>query len=397
MFRIGIDGRMIQGTGIATYTFELLKGALSSEKFREDFQFVLFTGRDQIEWVQKEFAFYLSNGRLEIVEANFHWYGFEEQIRFPLLIRKSRLDLMHFPHFNVSIWCPVPYVFTLHDLILLAHPSIRATRLSPWKFYLKKLGYLFGLKSALKNARAIFTFTQFGKNDILKFFPSTRGEKIHIIPEGPGHSDLPPKGAGDRNILLRYNIVKPYLLYVGNAYPHKNLETLIDGVKNLLSRGYDWQLVIVGPEDDFRKELRARAGVMGGKQVIFTGFIPKEDLGALYEFAMVYVYPSFYEGFALPILEAMYYGLPIVSSNRTVLPEILGDAVEYFDPSHTESMVNAILRVSSDLKRQAELREKGYRCREKYSWQSLTDETLKIYSDVLTHAKKYSKETSTTS
>lgn len=396
MFRIGLDGRMIQGTGIATYIFEFLSFALKDKEFENTFQFVLFTSTDQKTWVEKKFADVIASGRLEVVEANFHWYGFQEQWKFPWLIKKNQLDLMHFPHFNVSVFCPVPYVVTIHDLILLGYPTIRATRLSFLKFYLKKLGYLFVMKTALRRARAIFTFTQFGKNDILKHFQSgVNPRKIHVIPEGPGHSNLPPKGNGDKNLLLSYTIKKPYLLYVGNAYPHKNLDTLVDGFQILLEKGVDWQLVIVGSDDDFREELKKKCFSMGlwkaggsFNRVVFTGYVKKEVLATLYEFALLYVYPSFYEGFAFPPLEAMSYGVPVVSSNQTVLPEILGDSVEYFNPWNKEEMVQTILKVSNNFERQKELRHKGFQCIQKYSWESLAHKTLEKYYYILTHAKE---------
>ncbi len=395
MFRIGLDGRMIQGTGIATYIFEFLTFALRDKKFENTFQFVLFTGANQMEWVKNKFADFLLDERLELVETNFHWYGFKEQFLFPLLIKKSRLDLMHFPHFNVSIFCSVPYVVTIHDLILLGYPTIRATRLSPWKFYVKRFFYLLTLRLAFFRARAIFTFTQFGKNDILKHFKIwTNPKKIHVIPEGPGHSDLFPQGNGDKNLLLRYTIEKPYLLYVGNAYPHKNLDALVEGFQRLLKEGEDWQLVIVGSDDDFRRELKEKCVSMAlwknsesFNRIVFTGYVEKEVLAVLYEFALLYVYPSFYEGFAFPVLEAMRYGVPVVSSNQTVLPEILGDSVEYFNPHNTEEMICAIRKVLNNTERQDELREKGFQCIQKYSWEFLAHKTLEMYLNVLAHVK----------
>jgi glycosyltransferase involved in cell wall biosynthesis len=251
------------------------------------------------------------------------------------------------------------------------------------------------LAFALFRARAIFTFTQFGKKDIVKHFKMwVNPEKIHVIPEGPGHSDLPREENGDKNLLLGYTIEKPYLLYVGNAYPHKNLDTLVNGFERLLATGVDWQLGIVGSDDDFRGELKEKCASMGlwknsgdFNRVVFTGYVEKEVLATLYKFALLYVYPSFYEGFAFPVLEAMRYGVPVVCSNQTVLPEILGDSVEYFDPHNIEEMIETIKKVSNDFERQEELRQKGFECIQKYSWEFLARITLQTYLSVLTHGK----------
>ncbi len=390
--RIGLDGRMLHETGIGTYTFELLKAMLMVS---EEHTFVFFLKPQKIEWVKKNLGIFIERGFLELVPAPVDWYGIQEQVQLPKYIRKARLDLMHFPHFNIAVFCPVPFVVTIHDLILLGYPSIRMTRLSPWKFRLKKFAYLFVIRQALKKSKAIFTFTEFGRDDILKYFPgAAKKDKIYVFPEGPGQTDLPEKFTDDKATLLRYNIKKSYLLYVGNAYPHKNLQALILAFDELLRNGWDGQLVIVGKDDDFRKELKESCktlGIWGNSKemdrVVFTGYVDPTELASFYTNAIMYVFPSLYEGFALPQLEAMRYLLPVVSSEKTCLPEILKDAVEYCNPEDPKNIVLAIEKILKNPERQEELKKKGKKLLEEYSWDKCARATLMVYQKFATHAE----------
>ena len=178
-------------------------------------------------------------------------------------------------------------------------------------------------------------------------------------------------------------LVKPYLLYVGNAYPHKNLERLILAFKKLVDDGLDYQLVLVGGEDYFYRKLKLKIENWKLKikdGIIFAGFMSDDDLDALYRNASLYVFPSLYEGFGLPPLEAMARGVPVVSSNATCLPEILGDAAFYFNPLDIDDMARVIKEtLSSDRARKA-LIQKGFEQIKKYSWRKMAEETLKLYS-----------------
>lgn len=398
--RIGIDGRLIGETGIGVYTLELLRAMLAeAKKEGHEFEFVLFLPQEKMAMAQETFPKELAAGKLELARADFHWYGLAEQLRFPGIIRRAKVDLMHFPHFNVPILTRTPFVVTIHDLILLGHPSTRATRLSPWKFALKKVAWLAVMHVALRRAKAVFALTKFGKKDLLRHFGSaTKAGKIFVTSEGTGQSDIPPAKKDDKSLLFKYNIKKPFLLYVGNAYPHKNLDVLVLAFAKLLEEGRDWQLVIAGKDDDFRKELKGRCRALGvwgdpaaEDRVIFTGYVKKEELAAMYQQAILYVFPSLYEGFGLPPLEAMRYGLPVVSSDRTCLPEVLGDAAEYFDPSDPANICQAIARVADSPQRAQELRGLGRARAGEYSWGRAAHITIKQYERFLPHAKAKKK------
>jgi glycosyltransferase involved in cell wall biosynthesis len=177
-------------------------------------------------------------------------------------------------------------------------------------------------------------------------------------------------------------IKQPYLLYVGNAYPHKNLEGLIKAYAEIEKEIKNLSLVLVGKEDYFYNRLKQLAKNFSSN-IIFPGFVPDSELAALYQNATAYVFASFYEGFGLPPLEAMAHGLPVVSSSKTCLPEVLGDAALYFNPDDKEDMKNKIKQIIQDEKLRENLRSRGYLQAKKYSWQECAEKTLGVYLNIL--------------
>jgi glycosyltransferase involved in cell wall biosynthesis len=165
---------------------------------------------------------------------------------------------------------------------------------------------------------------------------------------------------------------KPYLLYVGNIYPHKNTERMISAFKKLIQKNHlNYRLIIVGGNNADSAE-----------NIVFTGFIDDDKLDSLYKNAALYIFPSLYEGFGFSPLEAMARGVAIVSSNTSCMPEILGDATLYFDPLDTDDMAKKISKVLSDENLRNTLIEKGFERVKKYSWQKTAEETLEIYKNI---------------
>ncbi len=175
------------------------------------------------------------------------------------------------------------------------------------------------------------------------------------------------------------DIIQPYFLYVGNAYPHKNLSILFACAKAFPEH----VLVLVGREDFFYIRLKAEAEALGIKNILFAGFLRDQELSSLYRFARIYVFPSLYEGFGLPPLEAMACGAPVIASDRGSLPEILGDAALYFDPISKHDLVRLIETVEGDPHLREALREKGYRQVAKFSFRTMATLTYQVYQQVL--------------
>ncbi|MDD5291455.1 MAG: glycosyltransferase family 1 protein [Patescibacteria group bacterium] len=376
--RIGIDARFYGpiGKGLGRYTKEVVDRVVVLDKENE---YIVFLSKENFD------EFIPNNPKVKKVLADVHWYTLAEQIIMPYLIWQARLDLMHFPHFNVPILTPVKFVVTIHDLILTKFPTIRATTLSPLFYKLKNRIYRIVIWLAVRRARAVIAVSQFTKDDIARQFKIKPG-KVVVTYEGV--SGLLNKKLSDfshdKETFLGYNIGSPFLLYVGNAYPHKNLEGLVKVFSVIHGKRPDLSLVLVGRQDYFYKRVEEFSRKYWDKEspVIFPGFVPDENLKILYSQALAYVFPSFYEGFGLPPLEAMACGCPVISSNKSSLPEILGQAAIYFNPEDEGEMIKQIEKIIEDKNLRQELVKKGYEQVKKYSWEKCAKETLGVYEKV---------------
>jgi glycosyltransferase involved in cell wall biosynthesis len=351
--RIGIDARFFgpKDKGPGRYTENLIRNL---EKLDIKNQYFIFLRKDNFDEYQPQ------NPNFKKVLANYKWYGWKEQLFFPFKLKKYKLDLMHFTHFNAPIFYRGKFIITIHDLILRHFPTSRKN-LRNFLFYpFKQLMYRLAFGQVVKRAKKIIAVSRYTKKDILKYY-NINPEKIEVIYEGVfQHKDV-------RN-------PQKYILYVGNVYPHKNLENLILAFRKIKQDNFNLQLVLVGGNDYFYKKLKKN-----NDDVIFTGFIKDEDLNILYNNAALYVFPSLYEGFGLPPLEAMARGLAVVSSNATCLPEILGDAALYFNPLDIDDIAEKIKKVLADNNLREQLIQKGFAQVKKYSWKKMAEETLKLY------------------
>jgi len=398
--KIGIDARFYGpiGKGLGRYTQRLIENL---EKIDSKNKYVIFLRRENWSCYQPK------NRKFKKVLAPLRWYTISEQFFMPMLVNNEQIDLMHFPHFNVPLVYQGPFVVTIHDLVLEHFPTQKASTLSPIFYKIKRAGYKKVITSALKRAQRILAPSEYTKEELIKHF-SLEKDKIKVTYEGApepkitnyklqtgianfsSRSNRGLKSAilqiPTSNILQKYGIMKPYILYVGNAYPHKNLERLILAFERL---NQDYQLVLVGEEDYFYKRLkeysdtniRIHTNDTNDTNIIFTGFVRDGDLEILYKNASLYIFPSLCEGFGLPPLEAMACGVPVVSSNKTCLPEILGQAAYYFNPRSIDDIARTIKKVTTDEDLRKELITKGFERIKKYSWQKMAEKTLEIYED----------------
>ncbi len=402
--RIGIDARFYGpiGKGLGRYTQEVVDNIIRLDKQNK---YVIFLRQENFSKFTVDNPPFNSvqDRRVKKVLIDIKWYSLAEQILMPFYIWRQRLDLMHFPHFNVPIFCPTKFIITIHDLILIRYPTRRASTMGPFLYKIKNWAYRIVIWLAIKRAKKIIAVSKFTKNDVIKQF-KVKKDKVQVTYEGVFKSFQNKKDElDDKKVLLRYNIINPFLLYVGNAYPHKNLESLVR-VFSRLRQGYggqvkirkdnesenSLQLVLVGKKDYFYKRIRNYAYQLGlwqennlGTPVIFPGYVPDTQLEVLYKRALAYVFPSFYEGFGLPPLEAMAKGCPVVSSNKTSMPEILEKAAIYFNPDNEKEMQEQIERIIKDKNLRQELINEGYEQVKKYSWQECAKKTLGVYQEVL--------------
>ena len=362
-FKIGIDARFFgpKQKGLGRYVQKLVENL---EKTDLNNQYFIFLRKDNF------LNYNPKNKNFKKVLADYKWYGFKEQIFFPFKIRKYKINLMHFPHFNIPILYFKPFVITIHDLILKRFPTHRASTLIPIYYWLKNLVYQMVIFLAIKRAKKIIAVSNYTKNDILKYFKVKAG-KIKVIYEGA------PK---QRNKILNKLSTKKYILYVGNAYPHKNLERLILSFNKLIKENKDLYLILVGEIDYFYKKIQDKFS--DSKQIIFTDFVLDKELVNLYRNASLYVFPSLYEGFGLPSLEAMSHGVPVVCSKASCLPEILENSAIYFNPEDISDMAEKIKYVLNNKQIQEKLISNGFKQINKYKWDKMAQKILKIYESV---------------
>jgi len=371
--KIGIDARFFGpvGKGLGRYVERLVENL---EKLDQENEYTIFLRKENWDCYTPKFS------NFKKVLADYRWYSLKEQVAMPWKIWREKVDLVHFPHFNVPIFCPTKFVVTIHDLILLQFPTPRATTLGPLLYKIKYLGYRLVIGFALRRAARVLTVSNCTKNELKRYF-GINPEKIEVIYEACDGVECGQLKMPEKNILQKFGIRKPYLLYVGNAYPHKNLERLIRVVEKL---DLDCQLVLVGKEDYFYKRLKAEnQEAVAKKKIIFTDFVSEAVLADLYRNARLYVFPSFVEGFGLPGLEAMSYGLPVVASNSSCLPEIYGEAAIYFDPRNEYEIAGKIRQLFLDNNLRKKIIERGFQQIQKYNWRRLAEKTLEIYQNAV--------------
>lgn len=355
--KIVIDARTGIGTGIGRYTLNLLE-QLQELDDQNEYK-VLLQSKDYDNWSPK-------NANFEKILADFPIYSLSEQTKLPGLLRKLKPDLVHFTSFNVPISYKRPYVVTIHDLTLVNFKNIRGGMqriLYPIKYWAGRLV----LSAALKNSRQIITPSHFVKDGLGSRAPA---DKISVTLEAADKLAAKPEP------LDRFNIKDgPLLFYVGNAYPHKNLPRLAEAFALVRHEHPTAQLLIGGQVDFFYNQL-SRAATEG---MIMPGRPTDGELVSLYQKAALFVFPSLSEGFGLPPLEAMTYGTPVISSDASCMPEILGDAAEYFDPYDTRDMAAKISALLTNQKRLDELKKAGPERAKQFSWRRMAEQTLEIY------------------
>lgn len=367
--RIGIDARFVgpDGAGLGRYIERLLTH-LERLDHRNDY----------VVFVRSICPWHPTNPRWKTVIADIRWYTLAEQLKMPGIFRRAKLDLLHLPHFNFPILYTGKFVLTVHDLILSDFPTERTSTLEPIVFKLKLAAYRLSLTQAIRRAKHIMTVSRWSRERVTAMYPLATG-KLSVTYEA---ADPLPPPSGETEIRAR-GIQAPYLLYVGNAYPHKNLERLLLATKQAIANGEKFQLVIVGKDDFFSRRLKAFAAEHDCHQAIFYGYAPDAEYHQLLKQATAYFFPSLSEGFGLPGLEAMTVGTPVFAARASCLPEIYGPAAHYFDPQSNEDIIRAVTVALHDPDERQRLITAGAERVRGYSWERMAQQTLSVYDTAL--------------
>jgi glycosyltransferase involved in cell wall biosynthesis len=312
--------------------------------------------------------------RVERVASSAACYSLREQIELPRLLRRHKVDLLHTPHFNMPLMAPCPTVVTIHDVIYLACRQDLPSRLG-------RLYYRAMMTAATRRAERVITVSEFSKKEMVRYL-RVNPEKIDVIHSGIGHDFQPvTDSTAIIRTLSRYGIEGEYILYTGIYKLRKNHAGLMRAFQQFLSTGVKATLVIAGPMNEGEAPLRrlARELEIAGR-VVLTGFVPDEDLPALYSAARVYACPSLYEGFGFTALEAMACRVPVVCSRESSLAEVAGEAALYADPRDPEDFAAALWRAFSDVELRDRLIASGFRNCSRFSWQTAAQATIAAYS-----------------
>jgi glycosyltransferase involved in cell wall biosynthesis len=304
-------------------------------------------------------------------------YSVAEQFKIPIALAREGVRLVHEPHYVLPPLLQCRSVVTIHDCIHLMFPEYLPNRLA--YYYAKG-----SMWAASRKSDRILTVSEASKRDILRFF-DVPPEKVVVIHNAIDERFLSPPDPKRMDLVRqRYQLDHPFVLYVGNIKPHKNLERLIASFGRARRECDDnLKLIIIGDEISKYPALRQQVHKHKlDKHVRFLGFQPMETLAAFYCLARAFVFPSLYEGFGLPPLEAMACGAPVVTSNVSSLPEVADDAALLVDPYDEEAIANGIVRAVNDESLRAELIDKGRQRARNFSWKHSVKKIHAIYMEV---------------
>jgi glycosyltransferase involved in cell wall biosynthesis len=366
--RIAIDARKLHDYGIGTYVRNLIHwlGQLGG-----DDTYVVLCQRADVAFVRT------LGPQFEALEERAPNYSVREQVTVPLALTRARVDLFHAPHYVVSPLTRCPFVVTIHDCIHLRFPEYLPNRLA--HAYARTM-----MRGSARRSRRVLTVSEASKQDILHYL-RVPAEKVEVIYNGLDERLATPPTADEMaRVRARFQLESPFILYTGNIKPHKNVDRLIEAYSILRRRGFhDTRLLIIG--DDVSKYPNLRRLVHRfqlHQHVRFLGFVPDATLSALYRLASVFVFPSLYEGFGLPPLEAMAAGAPVITSNVSSLPEVVDDAALLVDPMDAGAIADAMARVLGDPQLAADLRARGFERVKAFSWQRSVARIREVYAEV---------------
>lgn len=366
---IAVDSRGInwyKGTGIGTYTENLLKAMLANNN---DDSFHIF-------WAEDNCQDYKDNCKVIITSKKCH--SFFERDYFPAYIKENKIDVFHVPQNGIGLSenNPCKKVVTIHDLIPYIMPE------TVGKSY--QLKFLKQMPSIISCSDAIITVSKESKKDILRFFPIDE-KRINVIPLAADSKYMPLDKNYCKDILeSKFNITKPFILYVGGFSPRKNLKSLIISFKKSLEQlNMEYDLVLVGSPGEECEKIKFLSNELNiSNNVKFTGFIEELYLPIFYNGCDLFVYPSSYEGFGLPPLEAMCCGAPVICSNSSSIPEVVGPGGILVNTNETEELTKNIVMVLTNAGLQNELKIKALKQSKNFSWKITAEKTMEVYKSI---------------
>lgn len=367
--RVMIDARK-SGFGILRYCENLISGLARIDRNN---QYVIIQNKtDQKKRIEAD--------NFKTVYVSYPRFSIKTLLFLHKVLHREKIDVFHSPSIMFPVFAKCPVVLTVHDLIPLRfYKGHSRYKLLP--FWIIKL-IIF---TALKKADQLITVSQFTRNEILNFAPFLR-KRINVIHNSLSNTFKKMLAKDEiQSVERKFSLPRRIILYTGSMKPHKNVDRLLRAFKHLKERinVEDVCVVLSGGEKENiirLKKLALDLGIDGN--VIFTDMLSAEELAGLMNLAEVFVFPSLYEGFGLPPLEAMACGTPVITSNRASLPEVVGDAALLINPESEEDIASAMHRLLSDENLRNQLIQKGFERVKMFSWEETAKQTLEVYREV---------------
>lgn len=375
--KFSIDARGInlyKGSGIGTYTENLLRELLNIDT----------KNNYSIFWTGENYENYKKDNSKIIFTSRKHG-TFYENYYYPNYIEENNIDMHHIPQNGIGLneLYTSPIVVTIHDLIPYILPE------TVGRGYLER--FLRDMPLIVRDSKVILTVSEYSKRDIIKFFPFVNEEKIFVTPLAANKSYKPlNKTNCIEYIKNKYSIDSPFILYIGGFSTRKNVKELIiafNKIQKSLKKNY--KLVLCGSiRDEGIKLQELCKELLMDDKIIFTGFVPDDELPLFYNAAEVFIYPSSYEGFGLPPLEAMSCATPVITSNLTSIPEVTKDCAILINPFDKDELASSILTLLNSESLLQEYSEKGYNNSLNFTWENTAIATLKAYEHVFENTNK---------
>jgi len=371
--RIGIDATALppQPVGAGNYIIQLIR-ALASLNVNDEF--VIFAhqkGHALINLPEKD---------------SFEWIIFEdrnpgsrliwEQTLFPQLVKKSGVNLLHSLHYTRPMKLPCASVVTFHDMTFFLYPELHTRA--------KRLFFPLAIRASARRADALIAVSESTRQDVIRVL-GISPEKIITIQSGVDPAFRPINDTVAKGkIAEKYDLPERFILYVGLIEPRKNLPMLISAFKRLIDSGEDYKLVLVGRYGWMYEELLKQINNLDLEGMIhFTGYVSQEDLPLVYNLSSLFVYPTIYEGFGLPVLEAMACGVPVITTDVSSLPEIVGEAGMLVPVNDVKALYGAMIEVLRDEDLRRKMINKGIQRAAKFTWEQTAKLTFQVYQQVM--------------
>ena len=374
--RVGIDARKLSDFGIGSYVRNLVE-SIARRPEAEAYAFRVYVraaDRAALSELPENFT---------VVEEDSPGYSISELTRFAWRLMRDRLDLFHATHYVIPPLARARAVVTIHDIIHVLYPQYLPNRAA--LLYARVM-----MRRALKRADRILTVSYNSKRDLVDYF-GIAPSRIEVIYNGvaPQFRADVPRAERDR-VVAKYSLPRPYLLFLGGEKPHKNVRNVIRAFAEARrERALPHALVLAGPMPRNRNRVEALIAALDVESRVHRpGVVPEEDLPGLFAAADAFIYPTLYEGFGLPVVEAMACGVPVLTSSTSALQEVAGGYAYLVDPMDVDAIARGIVDLATDPRRRAEFADLGRRRARDFSWDRAAEQTLKVYADALAGSRK---------